>query len=324
MLELLLATVALAAVHVDDAHPTWSHDGRDVAFDRTRRLGDGSTNASIVVVRRDGRAPRDITSSSAPFAAVRPVWSRDDEWVAFEVGSNLLPTTVQWERRDGRAANALFAGGGLFSTASPPSWSPDGRRLAVAGTLGGRAGVYVVVRATGRVRRVATGQARFAAWSPDGQRIAYSDEASVALAAPGGGPVTRLRAPPARLAWSPDGKRIAYAAGCTVGIVSATATGTPPALVPCPPEVETSTPSWSPDGRRIAYSSCRRPVCSVFVTPATPNAVGGVQIPRARDPAWSPGGRLIAYTRVAGTRPTRIYVSRPDGTKRRPLLAGGH
>jgi TolB protein len=320
MLGVLVAAVAFAAARVDDGHAAWSHDGRNVAFDRTHRLGDGSTNASIVVVRRDGRAQRAITSTSAPFAAVRPVWSGDDEWVAFEVGSNLLPTTVQWERRDGRAANALLAGGWLFSTASPPSWSPDGRRLAVAGTLGRRAGVYVVGRDTGRLRRVAAGHARFAVWSPEGRRIAYSDEVSVALVVPGDGRVVRLRAPPARLAWSPDGKRIAYAAGCTVGIVSAAATGAPPALAPCPPEVETSTPSWSPDGRQIAYSSCRRPVCSVFVAPATPNAVGGVQLPGARDPVWSPSGRLIAYTRIVGTHPTRIYVSRPDGTQARPLL----
>ncbi|TMK72826.1 MAG: hypothetical protein E6G50_03070 [Actinobacteria bacterium] len=318
MLELLLTTVALGVARVDDAHPTWSPDGRYVAFDRTRRLGGGATNASIAVVRADGRALREITSISAPFDAVRPAWSRDGRWIAFEVGSNMLPTTVQWERRDGRSANALFAGGGLFSTASPPSWSPDGRRLAVAGTLGGSSGVYVIGRDNGRLRRLAVGEVRNAAWSPDGRHIAYADAGSVALVAPGGGRVTRLAAPPARLAWSPDGRRIAYAAGCTVGTVSSRAIGVPPALMPCAPEVETSTPSWSPDGRRIAYSVCRRPVCSAFVVPA--NGSQGVQITGARDPSWSPTGRLIAFARVVGSSATRIYVVRPDGTHLRPLL----
>jgi Tol biopolymer transport system component len=317
MLDLLLAALALTAPRLDDAHAAWSSDGRYVAFDRTREVGRGFTNASIVVARSDGRTLMELTSTSAPFDAVRPVWSRDGVWIAFEVGSDLLPTTVQWERRDGRGEDALF-GGGLFSIASPPSWSPDGRRLAVAGTLGVRSGVYVIGRDTGRLRRVAVGGARNAAWSPDARRIAYADAVSVALVAPSGGRVTRLAAPPGRLAWSPDGRRIAYAAGCTVGTVSSRAVGAPPALMPCPPEVETSTPSWSPDGRRIAYSVCRRPVCSVFVVPADGSA--GVQITGARDPAWSPTGRLIAYTRVVGSSATRIYLARPDGTHARPLL----
>jgi TolB protein len=318
VLDVLLAAVALTAPRVDDAHAAWSHDGRSIAFDRTYRVGGGSANASIVVASSHGRTLREITSTSAPFQAVRPVWSRSDEWVAFEVGSDLLPTTVQWERRDGRHANALFTGGGLFSTASPPSWSPDGRRLAVAGDLGGSSGVYVVARDTGRLRRVAGGPVRFAAWSPDGQRIAYADALSLALASPGGGRPTRLPAPPARLAWSPDARRIAYAAGCTIGVVSANARGAPPALAPCSSEVETSAPSWSPDGRRIAYSVCRRPVCSVFVVPAS--GAEGVQITGARDPSWSPDGRLIAYTRVVGSSATRIYLVRPDGTHVRPFL----
>jgi Tol biopolymer transport system component len=316
--EVLFAAVALTAPRVDDAHPAWSPDGRYVAFDRTRRLGDGATNASIVVARSDGSASRELTSASAPFDAVRPVWSRDGRWIAFEVGSSVLPTTVQWERRDGRDVNALFVGGGLFSTASPPSWSPDGRMLALSGSLGARSGLYVVARDTGRLRRVAPGDVRFAAWSPDGKRIAYADAVSTALAGPGGGRITRLRAPPARLAWSPDGRRIAYTSGCSVGIVSVNATGAAPALTACPAEVETSTPSWSPSGRRFAYSVCRRPVCSLFVVPA--NGSEGVQITGGRDPAWSPNGGLIAYTTVRGSSATKIYLARPDGTHRHPLL----
>src|SRR5262249_52542901 len=178
-----------------------------------------------------------------------------------EVGSDLLPTTVQWERRVGRSANSLLTGGGLFTTGAPPSWSRDGRRLAVAGSLGRHNGVYVVGRGTSRVGRGAVADALFVALSPGGRRIAFADSRSLALVAPGHPGVTRLRAPPARLAWSPDGTRVAYAAGCAVGIVSADAAGRPPALAPCPPDVESSTPSWSPDGRRIPYSVCRRAGC---------------------------------------------------------------
>src|SRR5207245_228073 len=230
MVELLIAALAFAAARVDDGHPVWSHDGRYVAFDRTRELGGGFTNTSIEIVRSDGRRLRHITPTSVSVDAVRPVWSPDDGWLAFEVASRYLPTTVQWERRNGRNANALSIGSDSSNTVSAPSWAPDNRRLAVA--------------------------ARH------------------------------------------------------------------PELTPCPPEVETSRPSWSPDGRRIAYSVCRRPVCSVFVAPAGPNAVGGVQIPRARDPAWAPNGRLIVYTHVAGSAPTRLYLVRPDGHGVHPLIRG--
>ncbi|TMK33115.1 MAG: hypothetical protein E6G32_03815 [Actinobacteria bacterium] len=322
MVELLIAALAFAAARVDDGHPVWSHDGRYVAFDRTRELGGGFTNTSIEIVRSDGRRLRHITPTSVSVDAVRPVWSPDDGWLAFEVASRYLPTTVQWERRNGRNANALSIGSDSSNTVSAPSWAPDNRRLAVAARVGPRSGLYVAERTSGRSARVAAGPVRFTAWSPDGRRIAFADAISVALVAPGGGDIRRLTAPPSRISWSPDGTRLAYATGCAVGIVAADGTGRPPELTPCPPEVETSTPSWSPDGRRIAYSVCRRPVCSVFVAPAGPNAVGGVQIPRARDPAWAPNGRLIVYTHVAGSAPTRLYLVRPDGHGVHPLIRG--
>jgi len=321
MVELVLAAIALAAARVDDGHPAWSHDGGYVAFDRTRELGPGYTNTSIEIVRSDGRRLRHITPTSVSVDPVRPVWSPDDGWLAFEVASRYLPTTVQWERRNGRSANALSVGGDASDTASAPSWSLDSRRLAVAARVGSRPGLYVAQRTTGRAARVAPGQVRFTTWSPDGRRIAFADSISVALVAPvGGGGVTRLAAPPSRISWSPDGTRLAYATGCAVGIVAASATSTPPELTPCPPEVETSTPSWSSDSRRIAYSICRRPICSVFIAAAKPTAAGGVQILAARDPAWSPNGREIAYKRVVGSAPTQIYLVRPDGTHAHPLI----
>jgi len=325
ILSILLSGLALApvAARVDDGHPAWSHDGRYLAFDRTRQLDVEYSNTSVYVVRSDGRRLRYITPTSVPIDAARPVWSPHGGWIAFEVGSKYLPTGVQWERRDGRRANAPSAGGDSSNTASSPSWSPDGRKLAFGGRFGSGFGLYVAERDTGQARRVAAGEARFTAWSPAGRRIAYSGSTSVALVSPEGGPVTRLAAPPARISWAPDGTRIAYATGCAVGTVAADSIGPPPTRTPCPPEIETSTPSWSPDGKRIAYSVCRRPVCSMFVTPATPNGVGGVQIPRGRDPAWSPDGRTIAYTRVVSAQPTRIYLIRPDGTHARPLLRGG-
>ena len=150
MVELLIAALAFAAARVDDGHPVWSHDGRYVAFDRTRELGGGFTNTSIEIVRSDGRRLRHITPTSVSVDAVRPVWSPDDGWLAFEVASRYLPTTVQWERRNGRNANALSIGSDSSNTVSAPSWAPDNRRLAVAARVGPRSGLYVAERTSGR------------------------------------------------------------------------------------------------------------------------------------------------------------------------------
>src|SRR5438045_2667032 len=102
MIAILLSALALApvAVRVDDGHAAWSRDGRNLAFDRTRQVGAGSNNTSIFVVRSDGRGLRHITPTAVPIDALRPTWSPDGGWLAFDVGSRYLPGTVQWERRD--------------------------------------------------------------------------------------------------------------------------------------------------------------------------------------------------------------------------------
>jgi Tol biopolymer transport system component len=319
---LALAALALvpSAERVDDGHAAWSPDGRYLAFERRRQLGAGSTNTSVYVVRTDGRGLRRLTERSAPEDASGPVWSPSGGWIAFVVVTKDVSPRVWWTRRDGRDAGTVFAGGDVRDTATSPSWSPDGRRLAFAGRFGGRSGLYVGDRETGAFRRLAGGDVHAAAWAPDGRSIAFSDAGSIAVVPARGGSASRLAAPPGLVAWSPDGRRLAYASVCSVGVDSVRATGAPPQPPPCPPETETSIPSWSPDGRRLAYSNCRHLVCSVLVVRATTPVSDPVFVARGRDPAWSPLGGTIAYTRASpGFASARIHLVRPDGTHDRPL-----
>jgi Tol biopolymer transport system component len=316
--------LAPPAVRLDDGHAAWSREGRFIAFERTRRLDAGYSNTSIYVVRSNGRGLRHITSTSDPADAIRPVWSPNGAWIAFVVATKYLPPQVWWTRRDGRDVRTPLTGGETSNGELSPSWSSDGRRIAVVARAARGPGVYVARRDTGRARLVAAGDVHAVAWSPDGRRIAFSDSTSVALVSPRGGHVTRLAAPPGRIAWSPDGTRLAYATVCSVGIVAADATGTPSPGARCLAETERSLPSWSPDGGRIAYSNCRHLVCSVLVAPSRRAGTSGVYIARGRDPAWSQHGGTIAYTRLTrDSRPARIYLIRPDGTHDRPLLRGG-
>jgi Tol biopolymer transport system component len=313
---------APAATRVDDGHAAWSASGRYVAFDRTRQLEAGYTNTSIYLVRSNGRGLRHVTQTSEPVDAVRPVWSPNGAWIAFDIATKYLPVQLWWMRRNGRDVHMPLAGGDTSDLALSPSWSPDSRQLAFAGRFAGTSGVYVAERDTGRARLITPGDIHNVAWSPDGRWIAFADSASVALVPPTGGRVTRLAAPPGRVAWSPDGRRLAWATVCSVGVVPADAIGVPPPLSSCPAETEVGLPTWAPDGKRFTFSACRHLVCSVLVV-ATATNRGRTYVARGRDPAWSPDGRTIAYTRLVGHRPSRIHLIRSDGTHDRPLLRSG-
>jgi Tol biopolymer transport system component len=73
LLAALLAAQPAGATAVDDSLPTWSPDGKHIAFVRSKRRG-----TSVFVVRPNGRGLRRIASSS--FAT--PTWSPDGKSLA--------------------------------------------------------------------------------------------------------------------------------------------------------------------------------------------------------------------------------------------------
>jgi Tol biopolymer transport system component len=142
--------------------PSWSSDGKYLAF--TREDGNGSGGGLVEVVNANGervwsRLPRDRIVGGPP------TWSPRGDWLAFDRGGWVYTATV-----NGRGLKALARGW-------DPAWSPDGATLA-----------YVSIYPHPQVwtiRRDGTGRHRVTneplgtsvsgpTWSHDGKRLYYT------------------------------------------------------------------------------------------------------------------------------------------------------
>lgn len=145
----------------DNLSPTFSPDGRRIAFVSTR-----PGLPQIYVMAADGTgqelfAPFDYGATGSSNA---PEWSPDGLSVAFHrdvVGS---PQVFVMDVASRRVRQLTSAGRN-----EDPTWAPDGRHLAFVSDRTGSRQIWVIDLDTGRVRQVTRiGEARLPAWS---QRI---------------------------------------------------------------------------------------------------------------------------------------------------------
>lgn len=107
------------------ASPSWSPDGRLIAFSTTFRPGIGAgddPNGEIWTVAPDGSGLRKVASGW------RFAWSPDGKRLAFEAGPAFPPAErgIYIAAPDGTGLTRLTKGG---DTDYAPSWSPDGKRI---------------------------------------------------------------------------------------------------------------------------------------------------------------------------------------------------
>ncbi len=146
-----------------DVKPTWSPDGRQIAF-RTQRDG----NDEIYVMDANGTCNRNLTNSRVDDRS--PAWSPDGRTIAFDHFFEPTFQDIAVIDVDGIDLQRVTTGSGEY-----PSWSPDGQRLAFASARTGQYEIYVINRDGTDEQRLTRNGAynMYPAWSPDGSRIAF-------------------------------------------------------------------------------------------------------------------------------------------------------
>ena len=162
----------------DDTHPSWSPDGKRIAFVSDR--SDREWNRQIYVMDADGSNQRNLTNN--PDYDTHPSWSPDSKRIAF-----ISNRKGDFENFD---IYVMDADGGNQRRRTKnrhddryPSWSPDGKRVAFSARRDGHVQdkwgltyeIYVIDADGGNEKRltengVYEGQP---SWSPDGKRIVF-------------------------------------------------------------------------------------------------------------------------------------------------------
>jgi len=236
---------------VNDGAPTWSPDGRRIAFTSER---DG--NYEIYVMDADGSNQTRLTNVAG--YDITPAWSPDGQRIAF-VSNRDGDFEIYVMGADGSNPTHLTT-----NTAydDQPAWSPDGAKIAFASDrapYGADSEIYVM-DADGSSQTHLTDNSRTdsdPAWSPDSQRIAFARNRAGGvlefdihvMGADGSNqmPVTTDHGFNRMPAWSPDGRKITFngsrADGQRVRIINAD--GGAETTVPTAPAITShADPDW--------------------------------------------------------------------------------
>ena len=201
-----------------DALPTWSPDGKQIAFASSR---DGDSD--IYAMNADGGNVTKLThdDTNRPAFDSAPAWSPNGRYIAFESTRGGRGSDIWLMKPDGTSPIQLIK---LGAHDTSPTWSPDGKQIAFA-SRGGKNFTWEIHRIDvdgGNIKNLTNNQANDTrpAWAPSGERIAFSSDRDgdhdIYVMSPEGEDVLRLTNHPAgdytpswfpgTLAVSPRGK----------------------------------------------------------------------------------------------------------------------
>ena len=228
----------------EQGSPTWSPDGKEIAFAKNRECG-----TQITVVSAEGGRLRTVTNGYG----VLPDWSLDGRTILYQSSDGFSVVPAQ-----GGKSRLLRSDDSEMGA----SWSPDGRHIAfVHGfaddeTLEFDSTLYTMKADGSGVRRLLGHSCNpgTPAWSPDGGRLAFSCKDGVYVMHLATGNLVRVEngdysISPVTTSWSPDGRQIAIAYA-SIEIVNADGSGKARYLHEWNSVTDVA---WSPDGRQLAF-----------------------------------------------------------------------
>jgi Tol biopolymer transport system component len=225
-----------------DTSPTWSPDGKRIAFVRlVRRVSSYADGHELYVMTAEGRKLRRLTRNSA--FDDHPAWSPDGKWIAFARQGPASPDLgdVSFDiwimHADGSAPKRLTRG---RDDEVEPAWSPDGTQIAYVADNPTTPGARIVVMRSDGTRRRSIAIAPLLGMS---REDAFSHQ---------------------RPSWSPDGKRLAFVGA--KGIITVRVDGSARFVLPAGLH-----PAWSPDGKSLTFIRLddQFPIGRVYVMDAT-------------------------------------------------------
>ncbi|QDV35477.1 TolB family protein [Tautonia plasticadhaerens] len=257
--------------HTEDGRevirPSWSPDGRSLAFARSEQ---GGTQIWQYVMPVDPPGlPTRLTGRTDP--EFQGVFSPDGRRVLLTVvprsGTQGNCDLAAIEIDGGRLSVVVDDRGGGLSHQEWPSWSPDGARFTFSSTHDGNQEIYTAKADGSDLVRLTQGPGidSHPSWSPAGDRIVFATDRwgglELASVCPDGTGLARLTESPGLDDYpsvSTDGRRVAFVSNRDgqFEIYVMGLDGGPAVNLSRHPGRDTM-PTWTPDGRGVTFVSDR-------------------------------------------------------------------
>ena len=315
-----------------DTSPSWSHDGRWIAFLRTSSGTEIPRKVGLYVQPASGGAPRRIADVRGP-TAYRAAWTPDGKGlVVMDSAIADAPPSLYRVMLDSGQKRRITTAEGTGTGDWCPAFSPDGRTLAYLHNTGSRSlsPLYVLAVDSGGLpagppRKIETASAGFIDfdWSADGRSFLCTTPSGLVRQPLAGGPAEPLPFPDgSQPAVAPRGNLLVYlqpfrdseifrvpgpgAAGAVTKLISSTR--------------QELAPQYSSDGRHVVFVSDRTGAEEVWVADSEGRnarqitSFGG---PALGSPRWSPDSQWIAFDSTAAGRSGIYVVPSRGGNPRR-------
>jgi TolB protein len=146
-----------------------------IAYVSTIRGTDGKENFALQIADSDGFDPQTILSSKSPLMS--PAWSPDAQKIAYVSFENPKNSAIYVQVMATGERQLISSVQGINGA---PSWSPDGRRLALTLSHQGNPDIYILEVASGQLTQLTQNRNidTEPAWDPSGTSLIFTSDRS--------------------------------------------------------------------------------------------------------------------------------------------------